>query len=194
MSKIKILIALLLAGGVQNVRAQFLRKLVPDFVSVQHAGSIGWMSVGTGYNLFKHRVRPGLQYGLVPPNKGGRLHIVTASVFVHPARIRLGKQWSFNPVDVGFKGSYQFGKDYFFDLPSRYPPNYYWWKPALRLHLATETSLEFKFPHNKRLRSVAAYLEINTNDLYLVSFVMNTRSLGILEVVKAGVGLRLNFL
>jgi hypothetical protein len=194
MTKTIVLIALLISGAGRTACGQFVKKLVPGFVGVQHAGSIGWFAVGTGYELFSRRLRTGLQYGYVPPEKGGRLHIMSASIFLHPTSIRLGKQWSLNPVDVGIKGSYQFGKNYFFDLPSRYPPNYYWWKPALRLHLATETALRLKLPGNKRLRSVSAYLELNSNDLYLASFVLNTGSLSLADIVKAGAGLRFNFL
>jgi hypothetical protein len=193
MNKIIWLGALLSAGVAGTSYAQFAKKLIPDFVNIQYAGSTGWASVGMGYEMFNQRLRAGLQYGFVPPEKGGELHMVSASVFYRPASIRIGKQWHLNPLDLGVKGSYQFGKNYFFELPSRYPPNYYWWKPALRLHLATETSVRFDLPHNTAVRSVSAYMELNTNDLYLVSYVLNNNSLGLGNIVKAGVGIRVNF-
>jgi L-rhamnose mutarotase len=43
------------------------------------------------------------------------------------------------------------------------------------------------------VRTLSAYLEFNTNDLYLVSYVLNAGSLRIGEVVKAGIGVRLGF-
>lgn len=187
------LTALLAMGVACASHAQFSRKLVPDFTHVQYAGSNGWMGIGAGYDLFRHHLRAGVQYGYVPPDKGGTLHLFSGAVFYRPVRVGAGKQFYINPLDVGFKVSYQLGNNYFFQLPSRYPPNYYWWKPALRLHLATESSLTYRLARTVGIKSVSAYLELNSNDLYLVSYALNPGSLGIGEVVKAGVGLRANF-
>lgn len=185
--------ALLATGAASNLYAQFAKKLVPDFAQIQYAGSNGWIGLGAGYEFFHRHLRTNLQYGYVPPAKGGPLHLFSGAIFYQPVRIRSGSRFQINPLDFGFKGSYQFGNDYFFKLPSRYPPNYYWWKPAFRLHLATESSLTYKLRSNSGIRMLSAYLEFNTNDLYLVSYVLNAGSLGIREVVKAGIGLRLGF-
>jgi hypothetical protein len=193
MKRMLALAALLAAGADSNSYAQFVRKLAPDFAQIQYAGSNGWMGVGAGYEFFRRRLRTNFQYGYVPPAKGGRLHLFTGAVFYQPVRIKAGPDFRVNPLDFGFKGSYQFGSDYFFRLPSRYPPNYYWWKPAFRLHLATESSLTYKLPANTGIRTLSAYLEFNTNDLYLVSYVLNAGSLPMREVVKAGIGVRLGF-
>ncbi|MET7258224.1 hypothetical protein [Dyadobacter fermentans] len=186
--------AALLATGVASTSyAQFAKKLIPDFAQIQYAGSNGWMGLGAGYELFERRLRTNLQYGYVPPAKGGPLHLFSGAIFYQPVRFRPGSRFQINPLDFGVKGSYQFGNDYFFNLPSRYPPNYYWWKPAFRLHLATESSLSFKLRPHSGIRSLSAYLEFNTNDLYLVSYVLNAGSLRIGEVVKAGIGIRVGF-
>lgn len=193
MKQILALAALLAMGAASPSYAQFARKLLPDFAQIQYAGSNGWMGVGAGYEFFNRHLRTNLQYGYVPPAKGGPLHLFSGSIFYQPVRINAGSRLQINPLDIGFKGSYQFGNDYFFKLPSRYPPNYYWWKPAFRMHLATETSLTFKLPAKTGIRTLSTYLEFNTNDLYLISYVLNRRSLGIGEVVKAGIGVRLGF-
>ncbi|ACT92574.1 hypothetical protein [Dyadobacter fermentans] len=193
MKQILVSAALLVTGAAGAAYAQSGQKLVPDFAQLQYAGSIGWMGVGAGYEFFNRRVRTHLQYGYVPPDKGGRLHLLSGAVFYQPVRIKAGARWEINPLDIGFKASYQFGNNYFFNLPSRYPPNYYWWKPALRMHLATESSITRKLRRNASIRSVSAYLEFNTNDLYLVSYVLNAGSLRVTEVVKAGLGIRVGF-
>lgn len=193
MNRMLALAALLVMGAASYSYAQFVRKLAPDFAQIQYAGSNGWMGLGAGYEFFHRHLRTNLQYGYVPPAKGGRLHLFSGAVFYQPARIKAGRNWQISPLDIGFKGSYQFGNDYFFNLPSRYPPNYYWWKPAFRLHLATESALTCKLNSNFGIRTLSAYLEFNTNDLYLVSYVLNAGSLRVGEVVKAGIGLRLGF-
>ncbi|SDF52163.1 hypothetical protein SAMN04487996_11163 [Dyadobacter soli] len=193
MKQIFALAALLAMGAASTCHAQSVRKLAPDFAQIQYAGSNGWMGVGAGYEFFNRHLRTNLQYGYVPPSKGGPLHLFSGAVFYQPARIRAGSHLQINPLDIGFKGSYQFGNDYFFKLPSRYPPNYYWWKPAFRLHLATESSLTYKLPKTAGIRTLSTYIEFNTNDLYLVSYVLNAGSLRVGEVVKAGIGVRVGF-
>jgi hypothetical protein len=50
--------------------------LVPDEAILQYAGSIGYLSVGGGYKLFKNeRGNLDFLYGYVPASAGGRLHI-----------------------------------------------------------------------------------------------------------------------
>ncbi len=193
MTRLLLLAALLATGAARPAFAQFAEKMVPDFVQIQYAGSNGWMGVGAGYELFNRHLRTHLQYGFVPPDKGGRLHLFSGAIFYQPVRIKAATRLQVSPLDIGFKGSYQLGNDYFFNLPSRYPPNYYWWKPAFRLHLATESALTYKLPRNSGIRSLSTYLQFNTNDLYLVSYVLNAGSLRIGEVVKAGIGLRVGF-
>lgn len=193
MKRMLALAALLATGAASTSYAQFAKKLIPDFAQIQYAGSNGWMGLGAGYEFFHRRLRTNLQYGYVPPAKGGPLHLFSGAIFYQPVRIRSGSRFQINPLDFGFKGSYQFGNDYFFRLPSRYPPNYYWWRPAFRLHLATESSLTYKLRPNSGIRTLSTYLEFNTNDLYLVSYVLNAGSLGIREVVRAGIGVRLGF-
>ncbi|GGM93947.1 hypothetical protein GCM10010967_28850 [Dyadobacter beijingensis] len=187
------LAALLAMGAASLSHAQSVGKFVPDFAQIQYAGSNGWLGIGAGYELLHRRLRTQAQYGYVPPERGGPLHMLSVALFYRPLRVNSNKTLQINPLDIGFKGSYQFGRDYFFNLPSRYPPNYYWWKPAFRLHLATESSVTYKLPKTAGIRSVTAYLEFNTNDLYLISYVLNAGSLRIGEVVKAGIGVRVGF-
>lgn len=193
MNKMLGLAALLATGAASTSYAQLAKKLAPDFAQIQYAGSNGWIGLGAGYEFFNRHLRTNFQYGYVPPAKGGPLHLFSGAVFYQPVRIRTGNRLQINPLDIGFKGSYQLGNDYFFKLPSRYPPNYYWWKPAFRLHLAIESSLTYKFAQNAGIRTLSAYLECNTNDLYLVSYVLNAGSLRVGDVVKTGIGVRLGF-
>lgn len=193
MIRIFLMAALLATGAARPGYAQSAEKLAPDFAQIQYAGSNGWMGLGVGYEFFNNRLRTQLQYGYVPPDKGGPLHLFSGAIFYQPVRIKLANRLQASLLNMGVKGSYQFGNDYFFKLPSRYPPNYYWWKPAFRLHLATECALTYKLLRNATIRSLSAYVELNSNDLYLVSYVLNAGSLRIREVVKAGIGVRVGF-
>lgn len=194
MKCIKWLIILLLSGSADgNCYAQGIRALIPDHVGIQYAGSIGWMSVGGSYDMFTERLRAGLQYGYVPKKMGGGLHLLSASVLYRPMKFEVFDAVTVNPLDIGMKAVYHFGDQFYINWPERFPQGYYWWKSALRLHLLTESSVTVKLKNAGKIKSVTGYIEVNTNDLYLVSYVLNPSSLSILDIVKTGCGLRICF-
>ncbi len=183
----------MIGGMAGEVKAQGLRVLLPDYVNIQHAGSVGWLSVGIDYDIFKGKGRLGARYGTVPKNLGGPLRLASTSIFYEPLVVKLSPRLTINPVDVGLKMSYHFGDRFYTELPSRYPEGYYWWKSALRFHLATQTSLTWNLYEKSKIKSVTGYVELNTNELYLVSYLQNVRSLRPSEIIKAGLGVRLKF-
>ncbi|WP_031526413.1 hypothetical protein [Dyadobacter crusticola] len=189
-----ILLMLLLNGASDSLcLAQNARRFFPDYVTVQYAGSTGWMGFGTGYNLFKDHARLGVQYGFVPKEAGGNLQIVSASLFFKPITVRISDHILLNPLDIGTKVGYHFGDQFYVNWPKRFPRGYYWWKSAVRLHLTTESSFTYKIKKGAKIKSITAYLELNATDLYLISYVQNLQSLSLPDIVKAGVGMRVNF-
>lgn len=176
-----------------RLHAQQRHGLLPDYLNMQYAGSVGWLSVGIDYDILHEKGRLGARYGYIPKSQGGPLSLVSTSFFYEPWTIPLTSQLSLNPVEVGVKMSYHFGDRFYTQLPSRYPEGYYWWKSALRFHLATQTAVTWKLADPNKIKSVTGYVELNTNELYLVSYIQNTRALRLSEVIKAGVGVRLKF-
>lgn len=169
------------------------RGLRPDFVTTQYAGSIGFVSVGAGYNIFKDKARASLQYGYVPHSKGGVLNILSAKMLFRTGTISLSRRTTFEPFAGGVMASYHFGKEFRSRWPGqRYPDGYYWWRTSLKVHLNAQTSLTYKL-NSERLESVSVFVDLNVNELYLVSYVPNMRSLSIADIVKIGYGMRLNF-
>lgn len=190
----KILFALgMLCCAIGVSEAQPRHTLLPDYVNIQHAGSVGWLSVGIDYDILKGKGRLGGRFGTVPKSLGGPLRLVSTSLFYEPLTVPLSSRLVLNPVDVGVKMSYHFGDQFYTALPSRYPEGYYWWKSALRFHLATQTALTWKLSNQHKIKSVTGYVELNTNELYLVSYIQNARSLRPSEIIKAGLGVRLKF-
>ena len=166
---------------------------VPDFGVVQYAGSIGFVSFGAGYDVFKSKARFSMHYGFVPSTKGGPLNILTLKLFCKPTSWRLSENMKINPFDFGVMGSYHYGDDFDEQWPDVHPKGYYWWNPALRLHLAMESSVSYKFPKDHRFNAISAYLEFNTNDLYIVSYAKNASTIKPWQIIKLGTGVRLNF-
>ena len=193
-NRFRILLGLgLICFFTENSGAQTLRKLLPDYLNIQHAGSVGWLSLGVDYDILRGKGRLGGRFGTVPKTQGGPLRLVSTSLFYEPWIFRPSSRLTINPIDVGMKVSYHFGDKFYTELPSRYPDGYYWWKSALRFHVATQTSLTLNLNDHYKIKSVTGYVEFNTNELYLVSYIQNAKSLRLSEVIKVGMGVRLKF-
>jgi hypothetical protein len=170
------------------------RKATPDFFVVQYAGSIGHVSGGLGYDIFKGRARAGIHFGTVPRNQGGPLNIFAGKFFYPSWSLKLSEKTSFNPLDIGLIISYHTGENFKLSVPDYFASrNYYWWHTSMRIHAATETSLSIRMQRNRFVRKLTAYLELNTNDLYLVSYFTNAGTLKLTEMIKAGTGIRFSF-
>ena len=171
--------------------AQRAETLLPDYYAFQFAGSIGTGSVGVGYDLFKEKTRLSLHYGFVPVAAGGELNIVAFKWLYRPWQITSSPRLSWNLFDVGAMVSYHFGEAFHTRWPShRYPRGYYWWRPSLRYHLVFENSVTWQLERGT-FQAVSAYVEANSNELYLVSYALNTESLTPFQIFKLGVGVRL---
>lgn len=170
------------------------KAIAPDFLVIQYAGSIGYLSGGTGYDIFHNRGRVSLHFGSVPKAQGGPLNILTGKFFVEPWTLRLARRTTLNPLDIGLMLSYHMGDDFKINVPDYFASdNYYWWHTAMRAHLATETSISIQMEPNRFLRKLTGYAELNSNDLYLVSFASNASTLALHDIFKIGIGVRLTF-
>jgi hypothetical protein len=164
-------------------------------VVVQHAGSIGYLSVGADYDLFKNkRGNLGFNFGMVPEGQGGPLHIVTAKFAYRPIEVNLSKRAKFYPINPGAFFSYHLDKqfDIAFDR-EQYGKSYYGWSTAVRGYLSA--SNEIRFTTGKRLKSLTLYSEFNASDLYLASlfFKNNRKWLGADDIIKLGLGIKVGF-
>jgi opacity protein-like surface antigen len=171
--------------------AQRSNVLIPDFAVAQYAGSIGYASIGFGYSV-SEKSRLSLHYGKVPACKGGPLDIIAAKFFCSPYTLSPSATILIKPVDLGFMVTYHFGDNFYTLWLDRYPDGYYWWSSSTRFHLALESAVTYLLP-NSFFKSITGYVEFNTNDLYMVSFVLNHKTIGFLDIVKAGAGVRIKF-
>jgi hypothetical protein len=184
--------------GTQKSSAQKLKFLIPDAAIAQFAGSIGYFSIGAGYEIFKSkRGYLDFNYGYVPASKGGELHAITVKAAYKTFEIELGNWGKLYPFNPGIFLSYTFHEDLSFKFnPSQYPQGYYDWLPALRPHLSISNELEFsmaEIPHNLGIKKVGLYTEFNTNDFYIVNYFQNVSALSLTDIFQLGVGIRLKF-
>lgn len=178
--------------------SQKLNTLIPDAGIVQHGGSIGYFSVGAGYEIFKNKKGYlDLSYGYVPASKGGKLHALTVKIAYKPLELKLNDWAKLYPFNPGFFLSYSFQEDLAFKFHSNeYPRGYYYWSPALRPHLSIANEVELSMPKNwdnKGIHKIGLYTEFNTNDFYIVNYFQNASSLSLADVFQLGIGIRLKF-
>lgn len=196
---IKVLSVFLLTAAVGSGSfAQKLDFLVPDDVLIQYAGSIGYFSVGAGYELLKNKKGSlDFTYGYVPGSKGGRLHIVASKFAYRPFEIKV-KDWAkIYPFNPGVFFSYTFHEDLEINFPRhQYAKNYYYWSEAIRSHLSFSAELQLieeGLLKTTGFKAITLYSELNSNDFYLINYFQNLEELSLLDVFKLGIGLRLKF-
>lgn len=195
--KFRLVLVLLLVASA-SASAQNLKFLIPDGAELQYAGSIGYFSGGVSYDLFSNkRGNIDLMYGFVPGSKGGVLHIATAKFAYKPWSIKVkdwGKVYPFNP---GAFLTYTFHKDLSFKFPGgQYSHDYYYWSEALRPHLSFSSEIEInadKLTKKAGIKAVGLYVEMNTNDYYLINYLQNTSALTIDDIFQIGIGMRVKF-
>jgi hypothetical protein len=190
-----LVIVLLISGS--NAYGQFHKILIPHEIIVQHGGSIGFMSAGVGYPLFKNkRGTLDFNYGFIPEKRGGPLHIISAKFAYRPLEIKIIEGVKLFPANPGFFFSYHIGKqfDFYWDKDT-YEEGYYWWSTALRPHLSLSTEVKLdalKILKTSLIKDISLYSEFNTNELYLTSYYKNSGTISFLEILKLGVGLRVH--
>lgn len=193
-----IAILIVLLSFADRVKAQNLRFLIPDGAVIQHAGSIGYLSAGAHYTLFKNKKGSfDVIYGHLPKSKGGGFSTLSTKFAIRPYELKLNKWLTIHPVNPGAFLSYTLDKE--FDLTwdrGQYPKSYYYWSEALHLHFSFSSELKLdtrQLLSSKFLKSFAVYYEVNTNDMYLVNYIQNTRGLSLTDIFKAGIGIKSTF-
>lgn len=186
------LFCLMLLSGI--TQAQWINRLKPDYAVLQHAGSIGYLSVGAGYELFRnHRGSLEFDLGVVPENRGGPLHILTSKFAYRPFEVKLKDKAIIYPFNPGIFLSYHLDKQFSFRFDEeQYEKGYYGWSTAMRGHISVSNEIEFK---TKKLKSVTLFSEFNTSDLYLVSllYINNSKWLKPSDIIKLGFGVKVGF-
>ena len=192
----RVSILLLFIGITLNAKAQ--KFLIPEDAIVQYAGSIGYLSVGAGYELFGNkRGNLDINYGFVPESKGGALHILTAKFAYRPFVIKIGNFAKIYPFNPGIFIRYTLNNNLGFNFDTvQYPKGYYYFSEAARPHLSFSNEFQLtkgKILERTGLKALSIYSEFNTNDYYLINYFQNTTALSVTDIFKLGIGIRVKF-
>jgi len=166
--------------------------LLPDYAKLQYAGGIGFMSAGVGYTFVHQRIDATFFYGYVPKGIAiDDLSSVSLQFTAKLIRIRISENYQLLPLNFGWFIHHTFGSEYWINLPSHYPPEYYWWSPGRNAGIFIGGELKTKWLARKTPASgIAIYARIGTRGLYLASKVGNS-SILITDIIELGFGIAL---
>ncbi len=175
----------ILSFVLHDLQAQTLRRNTS--YGVQYAGSVGFLSGGLYKHNAKDKLSIGLVYGFTPKKFGGPLGSLSLKVKYNPFHIKLYRNLSIEPIQIGFFLAQNFGKNIDYKWGSKYPKGYYWWGSSFRQHAFFSTQLSLVLTKGY-FSKASFYIEANTNDLYVYSYFGNRNTIKLYDIFFLGIG------
>ncbi|QNE42208.1 hypothetical protein F1C16_21515 (plasmid) [Hymenobacter sp. NBH84] len=190
MKKLLVVTGVIICHFSQAQQTPFQARKAPFFLTVQIGGGAGTVAIGGGVQLVRQRVEPELLVGYVPSRFSGQpLTIFTFKTTYLPVNYAFGKHWR-TSIGVGAYLTYTTGatirdsKD-----PTTYQRGYYWFSTKIRTGLfLTPRLANYDIRQTSGFPPLAAYAELGTNDLYLLSRLPNKGAPSFTELLTLGFG------
>ena len=165
----------------------------PDNIKLQYAGGMGFISIGAGYTTKNQKLEGDLYYGYLPESVGGvSIHSISGKITWIPINTLSIKKYHVEPLMTGLVVNYSFGKQYFSFDPPNYPYRYYSFPTAIHSALFLGSRIGYNFPPQSYVKRISVYYEILSFDREIISFVSNTKSLKITDIVTLALGVKVN--
>lgn len=169
------------------------KRLIPEYSKIQYAGSMGMLSVGTGWLYGKKHWETDILAGYTPTDsRRPDLFTLTLKQNYIPWWINLSEVVSIEPVVTGlYLNAIVNDRNLWASNPSRYPKNYYWHSNRYKLNIFLGQRLKFNLQANRSpIKSISAFYEISACDLYLIKAVTN-KYLKPKDYISLSLGIRL---
>lgn len=137
----------------------------PDYIKMQFAGNIGFVSFGTGYCWWKNKAQSDIIYGYVPEYHGNaKIHTFTQKNSFRVINF-IKPDYEFS-VFTGFSVSFEPGQNSYVQVPKKYPSGYY--SPNF-VYACLFLGSKLKFDINEKyyFDFIESYFEINTLGDYI---------------------------
>lgn len=193
---VRAILLILLVTGVeafsqvsQNSDSAKFKGFLPDYVKLQFAGGIGFVSLGVGYTFFKQKLEVSYFYGYVPKLVStDDLHSVSLQLTAKLLRFKVNKTIELMPLNFGWFIHHTFGSEYWIKLPSNYPEKYYWWSPGRNSGIFLGGEIKTKLLSSKTPASgTAFYIRAGSRGLYIASKFGNS-SIPLSDIIEFGFG------
>ncbi|GAB3583935.1 hypothetical protein [Hymenobacter daeguensis] len=167
---------------------------VPARLLVHTAGGQGVAAVGAGWTSYRNRLAFEVLAGYLPKSLSiTPMGIFTAKLSYTPWQLPIkGTGWRVQPFTVGGFVNYSASRGLTTTRGSKYDEDYYWWSSHTRegAFVGSSVGYALKPTRQGRPRSVMAYYELGTNDLYFISWTSAKGSLPFKDILTLGFGLR----
>lgn len=169
--------------------------LIPTQTVVQYAGNMGLVSVGMGWGHGRHkRCETHLLFGYLPKFDSRRAKLtMTLKENYMPWRIDFPHGWQLEPLSCGIYFNTVFGGEFWSSQPDRYPDDYYpLLKTKMRINVFLGQRVTKLIPQNRRkfVKSVTAFYEVSTCDLYIRSMVQDSQ-VSLWDILGLSLGLKM---
>ena len=152
-------------------------SLMPTYTKFQYAGGMGLINAGFGWSYGKNNQwETDILFGIIPKYSSDNAKMTfTLKQNYIPWRKKLNDSFTFEPLECGLYFNTVFSDEFWTKEPDRYPKGYYNFSTRVRTHAFIGQRLRFNIPDKKRLfaRSITAFYEISSCDLYIVSAFTN---------------------
>lgn len=143
--------------------------LLPDLVSFQTAGYVGYISVFPAYLFFDSKLELAFGYGYVPEEIGGReIHTLAFRTSYFPFRINVKDILTVNPIYFGFTALWATDENLYWEKSTQCPEDYY---SPTGFHVALNAGMQFIF--NGTRPKHGFFIEITALDTYLKAYYKN---------------------
>ena len=146
-------------------------KIIPRYSKIQFAGSMGLLSIGTGWNYYRSHWETDLLFGIIPRNVDNNAKItLTLKQNYYPWDIHLSDKLSFAPLTCGVYINILFDREFWRSQPNKYPEKYYWFSTRFRSHIFLGERFTLDLNKEKSYhKSISFFYELSTCDLYLIN-------------------------
>lgn len=148
-------------------------KLIPEYGKIQYAGSMGFMSIGGGYDYGVNKQwETDIFLGFLPHYSTDKNKItLTVKQNYIPWKIDLSSRWMIEPLTTGMYINTVFDDDFWISEPDKYPNSYYAFSTRIRINafLGQRITYKLKPEAQKFLKSFTLFYEVSTNDVYVLS-------------------------
>ena len=163
---------------------------VPDYVPVQYAGNLGWLSAGVGFATRKDNFQQSLIYGYTPARVSGiRLHTVSAKSIFHLYRHDLNFRNSLIPY-AALSVSLDVAGNSFFTLPDNMPDGYYHFPKSIHAIPAIGVKHRHLNGRLKGVKGLEFFAELSTVDIYLY-YKVTSKEVKLSDITSFSLGVHL---
>jgi len=163
-------------NGEKNYRAGW-GILIPEYAKLQYAGSMGFLSLGGGWDYGKRKQwETDLFIGFLPHYSTSKNKITfTLKQNYIPWKLDVGSKFIIEPLTTGLYLNTIWGRDFWVKELEKYPNSYYAFSSKIRINVFVGQRITYKFKEDREIfKSATFFYEVSTNDLYLLSAVNNS--------------------